>query len=85
MGIISTLFVGLIVGALARLLLPGKQSMGWTMTCLLGVAGSLVAGYVGQAMGGYTLGQPAGWLASTVGAMLLVFVYVKLRGASAKN
>ena len=64
---------------------PGKQSMGWLMTCLLGIAGSLVAGYVGQAMGGYTLGRPAGWLASTVGAMVLVFVYVKLRGATAKN
>ena len=79
MGILSTIFVGLIVGALARLLLPGKQAMGWIMTILLGVGGSLLAGYVGQAMGWYAVGQPAGWIASIAGAMVLVFVYSKLR------
>ena len=75
MGILSTIFVGLIVGALARFLLPGKQAMGWIMTILLGVGGSLLAGYVGQAMGWYAVGQPAGWIASIAGALVLVFVY----------
>ena len=83
MGIVSTIFVGLIVGALARLLLPGKQAMGWIMTILLGIGGSLLAGYVGQALGWYAVGQPAGWIASIVGAMVLVFVYSKLRGGDA--
>ena len=85
MGIISTLFVGLIVGALARLLLPGEQKMGWVMTCLLGIAGLFAAGYVGQAMGWYTVGAPAGWIASTVGAIVLLFGYSKLRGDSSST
>ena len=83
MGIVSTIFVGLIVGALARFLLPGTQAMGWIMTILLGIGGSLLAGYLGQALGWYAVGQPAGWIASIVGAMVLVFVYSKLRGGDA--
>ena len=82
MGIITTLIVGLIVGALARFVLPGDQKIGWILTCLLGVAGSFVAGYVGQAMGWYTVGQPAGWIASVVGAVVLLFIFTKLRGSS---
>ena len=56
--------VGLIVGAIARFLLPGEQKMGWILTSLLGIAGSLIAGFIGQAMGWYAPGQPpsrAGW------------------------
>ena len=79
MGIIGTLFVGLIVGAIARFLMPGEQKMGWILTSLLGVAGSFVAGYVGQAMGWYAVGQAAGWIASVVGALVLLFVVQKLR------
>ncbi len=79
MGIIGTLFVGLIVGAIARFLMPGEQKMGWILTSLLGVAGSFVAGYVGQAMGWYAVGQTAGWIASVVGALVLLFVVQKLR------
>jgi uncharacterized membrane protein YeaQ/YmgE (transglycosylase-associated protein family) len=74
MGIITTLIVGLIVGALARFVMPGEQKMGWILTCLLGIGGSLVAGYVGQQMGWYAVGQPAGWIASVVGALVLLFV-----------
>ena len=51
MGIIGTIFVGLIVGALARFLLPGEQKMGWILTCLLGIGGSMAAGFLGQALG----------------------------------
>ena len=82
MGIIGTIIVGLIVGALARFVLPGEQKMGWIMTCLLGVAGSVVAGYVGQAMGWYQAGQGAGWIASVLAAVVLLFVVSKLRGGS---
>lgn len=82
MGIISTIIVGLIVGALARLLMPGDQKMGWILTCLLGIAGAFVAGYVGQAMGWYQVGEPAGWIASIVGAFVLLFVFEKVRGPS---
>ena len=51
MGIIGTIIVGLIVGALARFLMPGEQKMGWILTCVLGIVGSLAAGFVGQALG----------------------------------
>lgn len=58
MAFIGTLFVGLIVGLLARAIKPGDDKMGWIMTILLGVLGSLAAGYVGRAMGLYEPGQP---------------------------
>ena len=80
MGIIGTLFVGLIVGALARLVLPGDQKMGWILTCLLGIAGSFVAGFVGQALGWYRVGEPAGWIASVLGAVVLLVVIGKVGG-----
>jgi uncharacterized membrane protein YeaQ/YmgE (transglycosylase-associated protein family) len=80
MGLIGTLFVGLIVGALARFVMPGEQKMGWILTCLLGVGGSLAAGFVGQALGWYQAGQGAGWIASVVGAVVLLFVVQKVRG-----
>lgn len=79
MGLIGTLFVGLIVGAIARFVLPGQQPMGWIMTCLLGVGGSMAAGFVGQQLGWYVAGQGAGWLASIAGAVVLLFVAQKLR------
>ena len=79
MGIISTIVVGLIVGALARFIMPGDQKMGWILTILLGVGGSLAAGFIGQALGWYRAGQPAGWIASVIGALVLLFVVQKLR------
>lgn len=82
MGIIGTIIVGLIVGALARFLLPGEQKMGWILTGALGVGGSLIAGFVGQALGWYRAGQGAGWIASVVGAMVLLFVVSKLQNKS---
>jgi len=82
MGIIGTIIVGLIVGAIARFLLPGEQKMGWILTCLLGIGGSLIAGYVGQAMGWYAAGEGAGWIASIVGALVLLIVVGMLRGRS---
>jgi uncharacterized membrane protein YeaQ/YmgE (transglycosylase-associated protein family) len=82
--IIGTIIVGLIVGALARFVVPGEQKLGWIMTCVLGVAGSLVAGFLGQALGWYQAGQGAGWIASVVGAAVLLLVVQKVRGGSAK-
>jgi uncharacterized membrane protein YeaQ/YmgE (transglycosylase-associated protein family) len=82
MGIIGTIVVGLIVGALARLVMPGDQKLGWIMTILVGIGGSLLAGFVGQALGWYAVGQGAGWIASVLGAVVLLFVVGKLRGGS---
>jgi uncharacterized membrane protein YeaQ/YmgE (transglycosylase-associated protein family) len=74
MGIISTIVIGLIVGLLARFVLPGKDSMGLIMTTGVGIAGALLAGFVGQGLGWYAVGQPAGWIASIVGAVVLLLI-----------
>ena len=81
MGLIKMIIVGLIVGAIARFVLPGEQKMGWILTILLGIGGSLLAGFVGQALGWYEVGQPAGWIASVLGAVVLLVVVGKLRGS----
>jgi uncharacterized membrane protein YeaQ/YmgE (transglycosylase-associated protein family) len=81
-GLIGTIVVGLVVGAIARFIMPGDQKMGWIMTILLGIGGSLAAGFIGKALGMYTVGQPAGWIASVVGALALLFVVQKVRGST---
>ena len=79
MGIIGTIFIGLIVGLLARFLKPGDDSMGWIMTILLGIAGSLVATYGGQALGIYQAGQGAGFIGALIGAIVLLVIYGLLK------
>lgn len=74
MGLIVTIVVGFIVGLIARAIMPGNQSMGFIMTSILGIVGSLVAGYGGAAMGLYPQGSSAGWIASVLGAIVLLFV-----------
>ena len=85
MSIISTIIIGLVVGVLARALLPGDQKMGWILTCVLGVAGSLAASFAGQAMGWYAPGEPAGWFASVVTAVVLLFVVGKVRSSGSAS
>ncbi|WP_271409842.1 GlsB/YeaQ/YmgE family stress response membrane protein [Pseudomonas sp. Q1-7] len=75
MGIISTIFIGLIVGLVARFIKPGDDSMGWIMTILLGIGGSLLATYGGQAIGIYQAGQVAGFIGAVVGAVVLLVIY----------
>ena len=79
MSILGTLFIGLIAGLVARMLKPGDDSMGWIMTALLGVAGSFLASYAGDALGLYAPGQPAGFVASVVGAIVLLALYGLLK------
>lgn len=76
MTILWALIIGLVVGALAKLLMPGRDPGGVVITMLLGVAGSLVATFLGRAMGWYrSPGDGAGILASIIGAMILLFIY----------
>jgi uncharacterized membrane protein YeaQ/YmgE (transglycosylase-associated protein family) len=75
MHIIGTIFIGLIVGLLARFLKPGDDSMGWIMTILLGIGGSLAATYGGQALHIYEPGQAAGFFGALVGAIVLLVIY----------
>jgi uncharacterized membrane protein YeaQ/YmgE (transglycosylase-associated protein family) len=77
-GIVGWIIFGLVVGVVAKLLMPGRDPGGMIVTILLGIAGALVAGFLGQALGWYQPGQPAGFFFATLGAILLLFVYRKL-------
>ena len=74
-GLIGTLVIGLIIGAVAKLLMPGRDPGGCLITILLGIVGALVAGYLGRAVGWYEPGEPAGFIASVIGAMLILLLY----------
>ncbi|HEX6770546.1 MAG TPA: GlsB/YeaQ/YmgE family stress response membrane protein [Acidobacteriaceae bacterium] len=75
--------IGLIVGALAKLIMPGKDPGGIIITMLLGIAGALLAGWIGQAVGWYRQGQGAGFIASLIGALILLFIYRLFKGRPA--
>lgn len=72
--------IGFVVGLIARAILPGTQSLGIILTAALGIAGSFLAGFAGKTMGWYAEGEPAGWIASVIGAILLLFIVSKLKG-----
>ena len=74
MNIIGWIVFGLIVGALAKLLMPGRDPGGWIVTILLGIAGSFVGGFLGQMLF-QNAGQTAGWIGSIIGVMLLLLIY----------
>lgn len=69
------LIIGLIVGAIAKFLLPGKDPGGILVTMLIGIVGALLAGYLGGALGWYSRGEPVGFIASVIGAILLLVLY----------
>jgi len=79
MNILWLVIGGFIVGIIAKLLYPGRQGMGFIMTTLLGIAGSVGAGYAGQALGLYQAGQGAGFIGSLLGALALLFIYSRLK------
>ena len=75
--------IGLIVGALAKFIMPGKDPGGIWITMALGIVGSIVATWIGRAIGWYSEGQSAGFLMSIAGAILLLYIYRLIRGRSA--
>jgi uncharacterized membrane protein YeaQ/YmgE (transglycosylase-associated protein family) len=79
MGIIWTIVLGFVIGVIAKLLHPGKENMGFIMTVLLGIAGSFLAGIIGQFLGWYRAGEGAGFIASVVVAILLLAIFGRLR------
>jgi uncharacterized membrane protein YeaQ/YmgE (transglycosylase-associated protein family) len=79
-GLIGTLIIGLIVGALAKFFVPGKDRSGCLITILIGIAGSFIASYLGRMLGWYREGQSAGFIMSVLGAILLLFIYRLLTG-----
>ena len=83
MGIIWTIVIGFVVGLLAKMLMPGRDPGGFIVTVLIGIAGSLLATYGGQALGLYNAGEPAGFIGSLVGAIVLLAIYRVIRGRKA--
>jgi uncharacterized membrane protein YeaQ/YmgE (transglycosylase-associated protein family) len=79
------LVIGLIVGAVAKLLMPGKDPGGIFITMALGIAGSIGATFIGQAIGWYKQGQSAGFIMSVVGAVLLLWIYRMIKGRAAAH
>ena len=75
MGILSWIVFGLVVGIIAKLLMPGRDPGGFIVTILLGIAGALLGGFLGRAMGFYGPSQAAGWLMSILGAVVLLLLY----------
>jgi uncharacterized membrane protein YeaQ/YmgE (transglycosylase-associated protein family) len=82
-GIIMTFIIGLIVGIVAKFLMPGKDPGGFIITAIIGIAGSFVATYLGQAIGWYQAGQTAGFIGSVIGAIILLAIYHFIRRRSA--
>jgi uncharacterized membrane protein YeaQ/YmgE (transglycosylase-associated protein family) len=83
MGLIWMACIGLLVGAVAKWIMPGKDPGGIIVTMLLGVAGAFVAGFLGRLVGWYSPGQGAGLIASVLGAMLLLWIYRKMQASKA--
>ena len=75
MAIISIILIGLIIGVIAKLLMPGRDPGGCIVTILIGLAGSFIGSYLGQVLGIYRPGEPAGFVGSIVGAMILLALY----------
>jgi uncharacterized membrane protein YeaQ/YmgE (transglycosylase-associated protein family) len=78
MAILGWIVFGLIVGVVAKLLMPGRDPGGVIVTILLGIVGALVGGFIGRAIGLYPPGHPAGFVMATIGAIVVLFVYRKL-------
>ena len=79
-GVIGWIIFGLIVGVIAKLLMPGRDPGGIIITMALGIAGALLGGFIGRALGWYQANEPAGFLMSLVGAVLLLWIYRMLVG-----
>ena len=80
MSILWAIIIGLLVGVVAKLLMPGRDPGGFIITALLGIVGAVVATFLGQAMGIYAAGQSAGFIASVIGAIIVLLIYRMVRG-----
>lgn len=80
MHVLWMLIIGLIVGAIAKLIMPGHDPGGIIVTILLGIGGSMVAGFIGRAIGWYQDGEPAGFIASVIGAIIILAIYRFIAG-----
>lgn len=79
MGVIGWILFGLVVGIVAKLLMPGRDPGGFIVTTLLGVVGAVIGGFLGRSLGLYGPNEPAGFLMATLGAVVVLFIYRMLR------
>jgi len=82
MSIIGWILFGLIVGVVAKLLMPGRDPGGMIVTILLGIVGALIGGFIGRLLGWYGESDPVGFIMAVIGAILVLFAYRKLSGPS---
>jgi uncharacterized membrane protein YeaQ/YmgE (transglycosylase-associated protein family) len=75
MHILWTIFIGLVAGAIAKFIIPGKDPGGFIITILIGIAGALIATYLGHLIGWYQAGQSAGFIGAIVGSILILLIY----------
>ena len=75
MGIIWTIIIGLIVGIIAKFLMPGRDPGGFVITAIIGIVGSVIATFIGRTMGFYQVGESAGFIAAVLGAIILLAIY----------
>ncbi|ABM35954.1 MULTISPECIES: GlsB/YeaQ/YmgE family stress response membrane protein [Polaromonas] len=83
MSIIWTIIIGLIVGIVAKFLMPGRDPGGFVITAIIGIVGSVIATYLGRALGMYRPGESAGFIAAVIGAIILLFLYRMVAGRKA--
>lgn len=79
MGVIGWILFGLVVGIVAKLLMPGRDPGGLIITTVLGIIGAVMGGFLGRSLGLYGPGEPAGFLMATLGAVILLFIYRMMR------
>lgn len=84
MDLLVTIVIGFIIGVLAKLLHPGRERMGFILTTLLGIGGSMLASYVGQFVGLYQAGERAGFVAAVVGAVAILAIFGQIRGGGTR-
>jgi uncharacterized membrane protein YeaQ/YmgE (transglycosylase-associated protein family) len=80
MSVIATIIIGFVAGLVAKFLMPGRDPKGFIITTLLGVVGAVVATYLGQALGLYAAGEPAGFIGAVIGAIILLAIYRAVTG-----
>jgi uncharacterized membrane protein YeaQ/YmgE (transglycosylase-associated protein family) len=83
MGVIGWIIFGLIVGVVAKLLMPGRDPGGFIVTILIGIAGALLGGYIGRGLGWYREGEPASFIVAVLGSIVLLLIYRMLARRSA--
>jgi uncharacterized membrane protein YeaQ/YmgE (transglycosylase-associated protein family) len=81
-GLIGTIVIGFIIGVIAKFVHPGKENMGFILTTVLGIAGAMLASFVGQFIGFYRVGEVAGFIGAVVGAVVILVIYGKVAGRS---